>query len=94
VIHNLIAYNLVVSGRVQGVGYRCTARRLAELTGVKGWVKNLSTGDVELHIEHANESALDVMIVNLKHEPSSAYVKDIMISRVDPEGFSEFTIEF
>jgi len=36
------------SGRVQGVGFRYTAQRLASEYSVEGYVRNLPTGDVEL----------------------------------------------
>lgn len=42
---------VVYSGRVQGVGFRFTAERLANAAGLKGHVKNLSDGRVELVAE-------------------------------------------
>ena len=38
----------IVSGRVQGVGYRAFAEHAAKETGVTGWVRNLDNGDVEV----------------------------------------------
>ena len=40
--------HVVFSGRVQGVGFRFSARSLARRRGIKGWVKNLIDGRVEL----------------------------------------------
>jgi acylphosphatase len=41
-------YRFVVSGRVQGVFYRDTTRNKATNLGLRGWVRNLRSGDVEL----------------------------------------------
>jgi acylphosphatase len=38
----------VVSGKVQGVGFRATTQRVAADLGLTGWVKNRPDGDVEL----------------------------------------------
>jgi acylphosphatase len=38
---------LTIKGKVQGVFYRATAKDVADLTGVKGWVKNLPDNNVE-----------------------------------------------
>ena len=43
-----VAYRFVVSGRVQGVGFRWFAAREAARTGVAGWVTNLPSGQVEV----------------------------------------------
>ncbi|WP_366933435.1 acylphosphatase [Pseudoramibacter sp.] len=44
-------YHLLVSGRVQGVGFRYTASHLADLYNLTGWVKNRYDGDVEMEIQ-------------------------------------------
>jgi acylphosphatase len=41
------AQRIVVSGRVQGVWYRAWTMSEANKRGLKGWVRNLSTGQVE-----------------------------------------------
>jgi len=52
----------VVSGRVQGVGYRASVHnRLARLAGVTGYVKNLPDGTVEIIAEGADETLVDVL---------------------------------
>ncbi len=43
--------NIRVSGRVQGVGFRYSARSMAGLYGVKGFIRNLPNGDVYLEVE-------------------------------------------
>ena len=43
--------HLLISGEVQGVCYRATTREEAERLGLKGWVRNLDSGQVEAEIE-------------------------------------------
>ena len=43
-----ICIRCIVSGRVQGVWYRQSTLEMAERLDVKGWVKNLTNGNVEL----------------------------------------------
>ena len=47
----IVRFRVIVSGRVQGVFYRDTCRRLADRLGVCGWVRNRSDGRVEAVIE-------------------------------------------
>lgn len=46
-----IAAQIIVKGRVQGVGFRWFAMREAECLGLTGYVKNLATGNVEIFVE-------------------------------------------
>ena len=59
------------SGLVQGVGFRATARRLAQAYDLKGWVKNEGDGSV-------------AMVVHGSREQVDAFLKDIRESRLGP----------
>jgi acylphosphatase len=48
---NLFLLHCIVSGRVQGVGFRWFVERTAGSMGLTGWVKNLSNGNVEIEAE-------------------------------------------
>ncbi|WP_100010842.1 acylphosphatase [Lentibacillus sediminis] len=48
--------HLIVSGRVQGVGFRFTAQQKAAEFGLTGWVRNNSDGTVEMEIEGGEQS--------------------------------------
>lgn len=47
--------HLFYSGRVQGVGFRYTAQRIAQGFAVTGWVRNLPDGRVEMMVEGGEE---------------------------------------
>jgi acylphosphatase len=47
--------HLFYSGRVQGVGFRYTAQRIAQQFAVTGWVRNLPDGRVEMMVEGTSE---------------------------------------
>ena len=64
---------LVVSGRVQGVGYRYFIARTASELGINGYVKNLYSGDVEIFAEGRKEF-LEELIKIAKSGPPHAYV--------------------
>ena len=65
-----------IRGRVQGVGYRYFALRIALRLGVRGWVRNLPDGDVEVHAEAARE-ILESFREELERGPSSSQVDDV-----------------
>jgi acylphosphatase len=45
----VVARRYLISGRVQGVGFRYFAVRVASTLGVTGWTRNLDDGRVEVH---------------------------------------------
>jgi len=49
-LHGLIAKRVIFKGRVQNVGFRYTVKDLARAFDVRGWVKNLPEGTVELQV--------------------------------------------
>ena len=50
-LSNRQAFHIIVSGRVQGVGFRYFVREKALQYNLMGWVKNLSNGNVEIQVE-------------------------------------------
>lgn len=57
---------LTINGIVQGVFFRAITKRLAESLGIKGYVRNLSNGGVEICITEGN---VEELIARLKQEP-------------------------
>jgi len=89
-----IRVKLTVKGFVQGVGYRFFAVKQANNLGVKGYVKNLITGDVEAVAEGKKET-IEKFIENLKRGPSFSKVENIEIDWENYEGeFKGFDIRF
>ena len=64
----MIAKDFVVSGRVQGVGYRYFAQEAAKRRGIRGYVRNLFNGDVEVHAE-GDAAALPLFKQDLQKGP-------------------------
>ena len=62
---DLIAKHIVFSGRVQGVGFRFTALNIANRYELKGYVKNLPDGDVEM-VAHGSAEMIDNCIRDLQ----------------------------
>ena len=81
------------TGRVQGIGFRYTAQDIADDLGVSGWVKNLTTGMVEL-VAEAEEEILEAFLSRIKHH-FSRYIQDIGTQWQSATGeFSDFSIRF
>jgi acylphosphatase len=67
---------LLVSGRVHQVGYRDWMIRRAQALGVRGWVRNLSDGRVEM-VAVGDEAALAAFVEASREGPRLARVDDI-----------------
>ena len=73
----VVARDYRIRGRVQGVGYRYFARRAAERLDVRGYVRNLPDGDVEVHAE-ADIETLQEFRAELERGPASSRVSEIV----------------
>ena len=74
----LICRRYLISGRVQGVGYRMFASRSAGTAGVRGWTRNLSDGRVEV-CAAGTETQLDDLEGRLRMGPSHAAVRTVQV---------------
>jgi acylphosphatase len=86
-----IARHVLVSGRVQGVGFRWHARKWAEELGLAGWVKNLPDGKVELWLE-GKEKSVEAMLVWLERGPPAAHVQNVEVVERTCEGLTAFDV--
>jgi len=90
----LVSAHLIISGLVQGVGYRWVVMRKAEEYNLKGYVRNLYNGDVEVEVEGYRPMILD-FIKELRIGSRSAQVTDIKIEWGEFENrYKNFDIKF
>ncbi len=81
-LDSTVCFHALISGRVQGVGYRYTTQKKAQALGLVGWVRNLTNGQVEAMVEgdslqvnemvqwfHQGSPAAEVEIVAIKEMP-------------------------
>jgi len=85
------ALRVLVSGRVQGVGFRYSASRHARMLGLTGWVRNLDDGRVELLAE-GSEDALERLAEWLRAPNPPARVDNLEMERRLPRGLPSFEI--
>jgi acylphosphatase len=83
--------HLVVSGRVQGVSFRANVRNKANELDLKGYVKNLENGDVEV-VAEGNEEKIKEFIDFIKKGPGIAKVTNVKMRHKEPENFKNFEI--
>jgi acylphosphatase len=76
---------LVITGRVQGVFYRASARSEAERQGLTGWVRNRDDGAVEA-VAEGSEAALQAFIAWCRRGPPAARVDRIEESWAEATG--------
>lgn len=82
----------VVSGRVQGVGFRFFVRQHARSLGLSGWVVNRADGTVALEAEGQKE-ALEELAFSLRQGPADSVVQDVQVSWSPDQGWeNEFEV--
>jgi acylphosphatase len=81
---------VVVTGRVQGVGFRYAVSERARTRGVAGWVRNLPSGQVEAVFE-GEASAVEAMVGYCRRGPLGASVDDVRVTAETPAGEAGFS---
>lgn len=81
-MEKICCVHLIISGRVQGVGYRAFTKSRATKLNVNGWVRNLTNGNVEAVIS-GPEQIVDEMLEDLRRGPIASHVSDIQISKYE-----------
>ncbi len=76
--------HLIIYGRVQGVGFRYSARQTADALGLTGWVRNLPDRTVEVVAEGA-DTAIGNFLSWAQHGPPGAEVERVSVQEETPE---------
>ena len=74
-----VTRHLLVTGRVQGVGFRFYMERKARDLGVTGWVRNRRDGALEAVVQ-GSSGAVEAMIAWARRGPPSAIVADVRVT--------------
>ncbi len=85
----------IISGRVQGVGYRFFTQRMAMMLQVTGWVCNMRDGRVKVFAVGTKEQIAEFLMV-LSRGPSMAEVEDVKHTITESEWnpYNEFEIRY
>jgi len=83
--------HVIVNGSVQGVGYRYTARMIADEVGVTGWVRNRRDGTVEAEVEGTPDQ-VDEMLAWMAEGPPGSRVESATVTDAAPTGDRRFEV--
>ncbi len=81
----LVRSHIIISGDVQGVSFRYYTKQKARSLGIKGWVRNLTSGEVEAVLE-GHEDRIKEMIEWCKKGPWLAKVNNVKVEFSDYKG--------
>jgi len=74
-----VTKHLLITGRVQGVGFRFYMQRKARELGITGWVRNCRDGSVEAVVQ-GTAGAVETMIGWARRGPPSAAVAELRVT--------------
>jgi len=89
----LLALHILVSGLVQGVGFRPYVHLVAKSLGLAGFVRNSGGSEVEIWVEGGEEKVLEFLRRVALEVPEPAEVESVHVEVVSPVGYRDFTIE-
>lgn len=83
--------HLTISGKVQGVFYRASAKEEADRLRLQGWVRNTATGAVEALVQGPAE-AVNRFIAWCRQGPPRAKVREVRVEPAEAVSFPGFTV--
>ncbi|NLX50065.1 MAG: acylphosphatase [Methanospirillum sp.] len=81
---------VLISGRVQGVGFRACAKRIADSLSVVGEVMNLADGRVRLVV--TTEEMVLEKLVSMLYGCPRAIVREVRVVESEPLAFADFSV--
>ena len=88
----MLHHKITVKGKVQGVFYRASTKKMANELKVKGFVRNEDNGDVYIEAE-ADEDTINKFIDWCRKGPSGAQVQQVLHKPGEPSHFTSFEIK-
>lgn len=82
---------MIVTGRVQGVGFRVSCAREAKRLGLCGGVRNQADGSVEV-VAEGDDDAVEALIMWCQSGPMYAKVQSVDSAVETPQGVTHFRI--
>ncbi len=90
----LTTAHIIITGTVQGVGFRYYTRRLASSLGLTGFVKNLANGEVEIEAE-GDKQNVQKLTRDLQTKDMSEYISELKLEWAPYQNkYQDFTITF
>lgn len=83
--------HLTIKGKVQGVFYRVTAKKVADKLHIKGWIKNTEDGSVEALVS-GTDADVQEFTAWCKTGPEKAEVTDVIVMQRQETIFTDFEI--
>lgn len=77
--------DIIVQGRVQGVGYRFFVEGTARQMGIAGWVRNEPNGDVRI-LAHIPPQFKEAFLAALRQGPPASRVRDVRVRTMPDDG--------
>lgn len=81
----VVAVRIVVTGRVQGVGFRWHVREAGRRESLAGWVRNLPDGSVEL-IARGDPGGVDRLQASVRAGPTGSIVESVNVEVTEAAG--------
>ena len=82
-LDRVVRVHMIVSGMVQGVGFRAFTQAEASIRGLHGWVRNRPEGTVEVEAE-GPQAVLDTFLAVIKQGPRFSQVDQIIVDWKEP----------